>query len=64
MRARQLPLYGAWAIFRDRDMVPTQLQESSANGKLRQFHAMLYRVRNIWGVTADILRELYERLYS
>jgi hypothetical protein len=58
-------LYGAWAIFRyDRDVVRTQLQEGAANGKLRQFHAMPYRGRNIWGETVDILRKLYERPYS
>lgn len=33
-------------------------------GKLRRFHAMPYGARNIWGATAGILRNLYERLYS
>lgn len=33
-------------------------------GKLRRFHAMPYGTRNIWGATAGILRNLYERLYS
>ena len=58
-------LYGASAVFRyDRDVVTTQLQEGAADGTLRPFHAMPYRVRNIRGLTADILRKLYERLYS
>jgi hypothetical protein len=39
-------------------------QEGAANGKLRQFYVMPYGVRNVSGVTADILRKLYERLYS
>ena len=31
---------------------------------MRQFYAMPYRERYIWGATAGILRNLYERLYS
>lgn len=34
------------------------------DGQLRHFHAMPYGERNIWGVTAGILRNLYERLYG
>ena len=34
------------------------------DGKPRHFHAMPYGARNIWGATAGILRNLYERLYS
>ena len=30
----------------------------------RHFYSMPYRERNIWGVTAGILRNLHERLYS
>ena len=33
-------------------------------GMRRYFYAMPYESRNIWGVTAGILRILYERLYG
>ena len=33
-------------------------------GRVRQYYAMPYQERNIWGATAGILRNLYERLYS
>jgi 8-oxo-dGTP pyrophosphatase MutT (NUDIX family) len=33
-------------------------------GRLRHFYAMPWRERYIWGATAGILRNLYERLYS
>ncbi|WP_395666043.1 CoA pyrophosphatase [Methylocella sp.] len=33
------------------------------DGRLRRFYAMAYGERYIWGVTAGILRNLYERLY-
>ncbi|WP_246731662.1 CoA pyrophosphatase [Methylocapsa sp. S129] len=33
-------------------------------GGLRHFYAMPWRERYIWGATAGILRNLYERLYS
>ena len=33
-------------------------------GRLRHFYAMPYEERYIWGATAGILRNLYERLYS
>jgi 8-oxo-dGTP pyrophosphatase MutT (NUDIX family) len=39
------------------------LHLKEVDGKLRHFHAMPYGARNIWGVTAGILRNLYERLY-
>lgn len=32
-------------------------------GRERQFYAMPYEARYIWGATAGILRDLYERLY-
>ena len=32
-------------------------------GQMRQFYAMVYEKRDIWGLTASILRNLYERLY-
>jgi 8-oxo-dGTP pyrophosphatase MutT (NUDIX family) len=40
------------------------LHHKEIEGKLRRFHAMPYDGRNIWGVTAGILRNLYERLYG
>ncbi|WP_371349045.1 CoA pyrophosphatase [Ancylobacter sp. IITR112] len=32
-------------------------------GMVRSFHAMTYEKRRIWGITAGILRSLYERIY-
>jgi len=46
------------------DAANHQLHHKELEGKLRRFHAMPYGERNIWGVTAGILRNLYERLYS
>jgi hypothetical protein len=40
------------------------LRHEEFDGKPRYFHAMPYGTRNIWGATAGILRNLYERLYS
>jgi 8-oxo-dGTP pyrophosphatase MutT (NUDIX family) len=40
------------------------LQHREIGGASRQFYAIPYRERHIWGVTAGILRNLYERLYS
>jgi 8-oxo-dGTP pyrophosphatase MutT (NUDIX family) len=34
-----------------------------ARGVTRPYFAMLFEQRNIWGVTAGILRNLYERIY-
>lgn len=34
------------------------------NGTERHFYLMPYEERNIWGITAGILRTLYERLYA
>jgi len=34
------------------------------NGILRHFYVMPYGERQIWGITAGILRTLYERLYT
>ncbi len=34
------------------------------NGSERHFYLMPYENRNIWGITAGILRTLYERLYA
>jgi 8-oxo-dGTP pyrophosphatase MutT (NUDIX family) len=33
-------------------------------GVMRSFYAMIYSERNIWGATAGIIRNLYERLYG
>jgi hypothetical protein len=33
-------------------------------GRERHFYLMPYEQRNIWGITAGILRTLYERLYA
>ncbi len=33
------------------------------NGVTRSFYAMPYRERYIWGITAGLIRNLYERLY-
>ncbi len=41
-----------------------RLRHEEFDGKPRYFHTMPYGARNIWGVTAGILRNLYERLYS
>lgn len=34
------------------------------NGSERHFYLMPYEDRNIWGITAGILRTIYERLYA
>lgn len=39
-------------------------QSREWKGTLRHFYAMPYGERYIWGATAGILRNLYERLYS
>ena len=33
------------------------------NGRLRRYYAIPFGDRYIWGVTAGIIRNLYERLY-
>jgi 8-oxo-dGTP pyrophosphatase MutT (NUDIX family) len=47
-------------------MTPANHQRGSREwrGIQRQHYAMPYRDRYIWGVTAGILRNLYERLYE
>ncbi|MDB5569556.1 MAG: hypothetical protein JWN93_739 [Hyphomicrobiales bacterium] len=37
--------------------------EMERDGRVRQFYAMPFGDRNIWGATAGMLRNLYERLY-
>lgn len=39
-------------------------EERLRDGVMRAFYAMPYGPRNIWGVTAGILRNFYERLYA
>lgn len=41
-----------------------RLDAREFDGRMRHFYAMPYGERYIWGVTAGILRNLYERLYS
>ncbi|MCK0196658.1 CoA pyrophosphatase [Ancylobacter sp. 6x-1] len=47
-------------------MAPGNHQRHSrqSDGLTRMFHAMAYEDRFIWGVTAGILRNLYERIYG
>ncbi|SFK11250.1 8-oxo-dGTP pyrophosphatase MutT, NUDIX family [Methylocapsa palsarum] len=46
------------------DQANHALHTREFEGVSRQFYAMPYGERHIWGVTAGILRNLYERLYS
>jgi 8-oxo-dGTP pyrophosphatase MutT (NUDIX family) len=46
------------------DAANHSLHSREFDGKLRQFYAMPYGERYIWGITAGILRNLFERLYS
>ncbi|MBZ6078323.1 CoA pyrophosphatase [Microvirga puerhi] len=41
-----------------------ELHSREWKGRLRRYYAMPYEGRYIWGVTAGILRNLYERLYT
>jgi hypothetical protein len=41
-----------------------QRHQREWRGRLRHYYAMPYQERYIWGATAGILRNLYERLYS
>jgi 8-oxo-dGTP pyrophosphatase MutT (NUDIX family) len=47
-------------------MTPKNHRQHSVetHGRVRHFHAMPYGDRYIWGVTAGILRTMYERLYA
>ncbi|MFL5202253.1 MAG: CoA pyrophosphatase, partial [Microvirga sp.] len=40
-----------------------ELHSREWKGRLRRYYAMPYEGRYIWGVTAGIIRNLYERLY-
>ena len=46
------------------DKANHELQTAEWKGALRSFYAMIYEERNIWGATAGIIRNLYERLYG
>ncbi len=46
------------------DAANHRLLEREMDGEMRSFYAMPYPERYIWGVTAGILRNLYERLYG
>jgi hypothetical protein len=41
-----------------------QRQSREWQGRLRYFYAIPYQDRYIWGATAGIIRNLFERLYS
>ena len=41
-----------------------QLHSKEWRGRQRRYYAMLYGEHYIWGVTAGIIRNLYERLYG
>ena len=41
-----------------------ELHAREWKGRLRRYYAMPYEGRYIWGVTAGIIRNLYERLYG
>jgi 8-oxo-dGTP pyrophosphatase MutT (NUDIX family) len=46
------------------DEVNHELHCRELRGTIRQYYAMPYGPRYIWGVTAGILRNMYERLYG
>jgi len=41
-----------------------ELHSREWKGRIRRYYAMPYEGRYIWGVTAGIIRNLYERLYG
>jgi 8-oxo-dGTP pyrophosphatase MutT (NUDIX family) len=41
-----------------------EIHERQSNGYLRRYYAIPFGDRYIWGVTAGIIRNLYERLYG
>ena len=41
-----------------------QRRQIEWRGRMRHYYAMPYGEWNIWGATAGILRNLYERLYG
>jgi hypothetical protein len=46
------------------DAANHQRQSREWQGRLRHFYVMPYENRYIWGATAGIIRNLYERLYA
>jgi 8-oxo-dGTP pyrophosphatase MutT (NUDIX family) len=46
------------------DAANHELHYREVGGRLRQYRSIPYEARNIWGATAGILRNLYERLYG
>jgi 8-oxo-dGTP pyrophosphatase MutT (NUDIX family) len=46
------------------DAANHRLEERQWRGRMRKFYAMPHGERYIWGVTAGILRNLYERLFT
>lgn len=46
------------------DEASHEFHQREIGGEIRHYHAMPYGGLDIWGVTAGILRKLYERLYS
>jgi 8-oxo-dGTP pyrophosphatase MutT (NUDIX family) len=46
------------------DAANHRLEERQWRGQMRKFYAMPHGERYIWGITAGILRNLYERLFT
>ncbi|MBI1251901.1 MAG: CoA pyrophosphatase [Alphaproteobacteria bacterium] len=46
------------------DAANHELRETMWKGAMRRYYAMPYQDRFIWGVTAGMIRALYERLYA
>ncbi|WP_230531669.1 CoA pyrophosphatase [Microvirga roseola] len=46
------------------DVANHQLHQREWKGRMRRYYAIPFEERYIWGVTAGIIRNLYERLYG
>ena len=46
------------------DAANHRLEEREWQGRRRRYYAMPHKGRHIWGATAGILRNLYEKLFS
>ena len=46
------------------DAANHHIGQRELGGQMRRFYVMPYRERRIWGVTAGVLRSLYDRLYD
>jgi hypothetical protein len=46
------------------DAANHRLEEGEWQGRRRKYYAMPHEGRYIWGATAGILRNLYEKLFS